>query len=49
MKTKTISSIKMLIKYATETNHAVLEASFVTYKNTPNDPEFYDLVFVKKI
>jgi hypothetical protein len=37
------------MSYAEKTKHPVFEASFVTYKDKPLEPEFYDLVFGKKM
>jgi hypothetical protein len=49
LQSKTISVIRELISYARKTGHKVFEASCVTYKDKPNELEFYDLVFGKKM
>jgi hypothetical protein len=35
--------LKTLIRYAEQTGHKIFEASYVTYREAPTEPEFYDL------
>lgn len=49
LQAKTVNALKKLMDYAAETGHRVFEASYVTYKEAPNEPEFYDLIFGKKM
>ena len=46
---ETLFSLEKLMRYARKTSHNVFEASYVTYKEAPSEPEFYDLVFGKKM
>jgi len=46
---KTISMLRSMIGFAERTGHGVFEASYVTYKEAPDNPEFYDLIFGKKM
>lgn len=48
LQARTLSIIKRMISYAKRTGHQVFEASYVTYKSQPNEPEFYDLIFGKE-
>jgi hypothetical protein len=41
--------IRALAEYATMQGHPVFEASFVTYREAPGQPEFYDLIFGKRM
>lgn len=45
---ETISALTDIIAFAQKTDHKLFETSFVTYKDAPNTPEFYDLIFGKK-
>ena len=49
LQAKTIAALKSLIGYANKTGHSVFEASYVTYNEAPDAPEFYDLVFGKQM
>ncbi len=45
----TVSRLQRLVDYAGLTEHKRFETSFVTYRDNPHTPEFYDLVFGKSI
>lgn len=49
LQARTLSIIQTMISYAKRTGHQVFEASYVTYKSQPYEPEFYDLIFGKKM
>jgi len=49
LQTNTINALRRISNFAAETGHRVFEASYVTYKDAPSEPEFYDLIFGKKM
>lgn len=49
LQARTLLIIRRMISYAKRTGHQVFEASYVTYKNQSNEPEFYDLIFGKRM
>jgi len=46
---RTIAMLGTLIRYTSLRGQKIFEASFVTYREAPDRPEFYDLIFGKEM